>query len=211
MGIRPGGTPERPAIFFDTADDFRGWLAANHATATELWMGLRRKHVPERGLTWEQAVPEALCYGWIDSVGQRIDDDSTRQRWTPRKPRSNWSKVNIALAEQLIAEGRMQPSGLAAFERRTAERSGIYSYELVDEEEFPLPLAAQLRANPAAAAFFYETATSSYRRAAIRWVLAARRPETVAKRMADLISDSEARRLIRPMRYGEPPKWATGQ
>ena len=92
-------------------------------------MGLTKKHVADRGLTWEQAVPEALCFGWIDSVSQRIDDDTRRQRWTPRKPTSIWSSVNIALVEQLTAEGRMQPAGLAAFERRRDERSGVYSHE----------------------------------------------------------------------------------
>ena len=88
-------------------------------------MGLYKKHVPDRGLTWEQAVPEALCFGWIDSVSQRIDDDARRQRWTPRKASSNWSTVNIALVEQLTAEGRMRPAGIAAFERRGEDRSGV--------------------------------------------------------------------------------------
>ena len=92
-------------------------------------MGLYKRHVPDRGLTWEQAVPEALCFGWIDSVSQRIDDDARRQRWTPRKPASIWSSVNIALVEKLTAEGRMHPAGIAAFERRREDRSGVYSHE----------------------------------------------------------------------------------
>ena len=75
----PGGTPERPALFFSGPEEFRAWLEANHETATELWMGLYRKNVPDRGLTWEQAVPEALCFGWIDSVSQRIDDEARRR------------------------------------------------------------------------------------------------------------------------------------
>jgi len=82
----PGGTPERPAVFFSGPGEFRAWLEENHASETELWMGLYKRHVPDRGLTWEQAVPEALCFGWIDSVSQRIDEDARRQRWTPRKP-----------------------------------------------------------------------------------------------------------------------------
>ena len=121
----PGGSPERPAVFFTGPEEFRAWLEANHATETELWMGLNKRHVPDRGLTWEQAVPEALCFGWIDSVSQRIDDDARRQRWTPRKTGSNWSAVNIALVEQLTAEGRMHPAGVAAFERRRDDRSGV--------------------------------------------------------------------------------------
>ena len=124
-----GGTPERPALFFDAPQDFRDWLEEHHETATELWMGLNKKHVAGRGLTWEQAVPEALCYGWIDSVAQRVDDDSTRQRWTPRKATSTWSRVNLELVEQLSAAGRIRPMGLAAHARRRPDRQGIYAYE----------------------------------------------------------------------------------
>jgi uncharacterized protein YdeI (YjbR/CyaY-like superfamily) len=74
--MHQGGSEERPATFFDDAAEFRAWLEANHADATELWMGLYKKHVPQRGLTWEAAVPEALCFGWIDSRAERIDDDA---------------------------------------------------------------------------------------------------------------------------------------
>ena len=147
----PGGSAERPALFFADAEEFRAWLDAHHETATELWMGLHKSHVVDRGLTWEEAVPEALCFGWIDSVAQRIDEDTRRQRWTPRKPGSSWSSVNIAHVERLIAEGRMRPAGLAAYERRTPERSGIYAYEsgreLTDEQR------ATLLGDPRAAAF----------------------------------------------------------
>ena len=87
----PGGSAERPALFFADTAEFRAWLEEHHETATELWMGLYKKHVPERGLTWAAAVPEALCFGWIDSVAQRIDEDAVRQRWTPRKSSSVWS------------------------------------------------------------------------------------------------------------------------
>ena len=119
----PGGTAERPALFFADAAEFRAWLAANHASAPDLWMGLYKKHVPDRGLTWADAVPEALCFGWIDSQVQRIDADAVRQRWTPRRPGSIWSAVNVALVERLTAEGRMHPAGLAAFARRNADRA----------------------------------------------------------------------------------------
>ncbi len=116
-------------------------------------MGLYKRHVPDRGLTWEQAVPEALCFGWIDSVSQRIDDDSRRQRWTPRKPSSIWSSVNIALVEKLTAEGRMHPAGIAAFERRREDRSGVYSHENPDSG-LPPESAARLAADAAASAFW---------------------------------------------------------
>lgn len=209
MGSQVGGTPERPALFFDAPDDFRDWLDRFHATRSELWMGLFKKHVAPRGLTWEDAVPEALCYGWIDSVVQRIDDDSVRQRWTARKPSSNWSRVNVALVEGLITAGRMRPAGLAAFARRRPEATGIYTYEL-PPEALPEPYEARLRADAAAAAFFYGRATESYRRVCVRWVLSAKQEVTRDRRLADLIADSAAGRLIRPQRYGEPPAWARG-
>ena len=202
----PGGTPERPATFFSGPEEFSAWLAANSDTATELWMGLYKKHVPDRGLTWEQAVLEALCRGWIDSVAQRIDEDSRRQRWTPRKATSNWSAINIASVERLKAEGRMQPSGLAAYERRLDARSGIYSYESISALELPPEYAARLAGDPAASAF-WEVATASYRRIAVHWVVTAKQAATREKRMAQLLEDSAAGRLIPNQRYGTQPKW----
>ena len=200
----PGGSAERPAIFFRDAAEFRAWLEENSETATELWMGLHKKHVPDRGLTWEEAVPEALCFGWIDSVSQRVDEDTRRQRWTPRKSSSTWSAVNIAHVERLTAAGLMRPAGIAAFERRIPERSGIYSYEsgqALDDDQ-----RARLLADPAAAAF-WEVATPSYRRVAENWVVTAKRAETRESRLAQLIDDSAHGRLIPSQRYGRPPTW----
>ena len=202
----PGGSPERPALFFSGPEEFRAWLAAHHETASELWMGLRKRHVADRGLTWEQAVPEALCFGWIDSVAQRIDADTTRQRWTPRRPGSVWSSVNIALVEQLIATGRMQPAGLAAFERRRPEKSGVYAYEKPGDQELPPEYAAQLAADPVAARWL-ELATPTYRRLAIHWVLTAKQQATRDRRMAELVADSARGLLVKPQRYGAVPAW----
>ncbi|GAA2163904.1 YdeI/OmpD-associated family protein [Pedococcus bigeumensis] len=202
----PGGTEERPATFFSGPEEFGAWLAANHDSATELWMGLYKKHVPDRGLTWEQAVLEALCWGWIDSVAQRIDDDATRQRWTPRKATSNWSSINIAAVERLKAEGRMQPAGLAAYELRREDRSGVYAYESPGDVELPPEYAALLAHDPAASAF-WEVATASYKRVAVHWVVTAKQEATRAKRIAQLVEDSAAGRLIPSQRYGTQPKW----
>jgi uncharacterized protein YdeI (YjbR/CyaY-like superfamily) len=201
----PGGTPERPAIFFASPEEFRAWLEANHATQSELWMGLYKKHVPDGGLTWEQAVPEALCFGWIDSVSQRIDEDSRRQRWTPRKASSTWSSVNIAWVEKLTIEGRMHEAGIAAFQRRRDDRSGVYSHENPDQE-LPAEAAARLAANPAAAAF-WEAATATYRRQVIHWALTAKQEVTRERRLAQLIDESAAGRLVPFQRYGDVPKW----
>lgn len=200
----PGGSEERPAIFFADAAEWREWLEAHHDSATEIWMGLHKRHVAGRGLTWEEAVPEALCFGWIDSVSQPIDEDSRRQRWTPRRPGSSWSTVNIAHVERLTAEGRMHPAGLAAFERRRADRSGTYSYESggrLDEEQ-----RARLLADPAAAAF-WAGATDSYRRVAENWVVSAKRAATRESRLAQLVEDCAGGQLIKPQRYGEAPRW----
>ncbi|MEI2779619.1 MAG: YdeI/OmpD-associated family protein [Tetrasphaera sp.] len=202
---QPGGTRERPALFFSGPEEFRAWLAANHDSASELWMGLRKKHVADRGLMWAEAVPEALCFGWIDSVSQRIDADTSRQRWTPRRRGSVWSEVNIAHAERLIAAGRMQPAGLAAYEARTPEKSGIYAYEQ-GQGVLPPEYAARL-ASEAVAAQWFELAPASYRRLAVHWVLSAKQSTTRDRRIDQLIADSAQGQLIKPQRYGEEPGW----
>jgi uncharacterized protein YdeI (YjbR/CyaY-like superfamily) len=201
----PGGTPERPALFFRDADEFGRWLAVHHGTETELWMGLYRKGHPEAGLTWEAAVREALCWGWIDSLAQGIDEHTRRQRWTPRKPGSNWSTVNIEAVAELTSQGRMQPSGLAAFARRREDRSGIYAYENRDLQ-LPPEYAAQLAADPAATAF-WEVATPGYRKTVVNWVMTAKQERTRDARMAQLVLDCAGGRLIASQRYGIPPRW----
>ncbi|RNI20893.1 YdeI/OmpD-associated family protein [Flexivirga caeni] len=202
---RLGGSPERPARFFADAAEFGAWLAAHHDRETELWMGLAKKHVPDRGLTWAQAVREALCWGWIDSVVQRIDDDFVRQRWTPRKRTGHWSKVNLELVEQLRAEGRMQPAGLAVWEARRREPAP-YAHERAGVLELPDDYAAQLADSPAATAFWV-TATATYRRVCVNWVTSAKQQATRDRRMAQLVEDSAAGRLIPSQRYGDAPAW----
>ena len=204
--MRQGGSAERPAIFFDDAEDFRAWLEQHHETETELWMGLNKKHVADGGLTWAEAVPEALCFGWIDSRAEGIDHDSRRQRWTPRKTTSNWSRINLDLVDRLTREGRMWPAGIAAWEARREDRQAIYSYEQGGVPVLPEAYAAQLAANPAAAAFWAET-TPSYRKICISWVQTARQQATNDKRMAQLVEDCAAGRLIPSQRYGATPRW----
>jgi uncharacterized protein YdeI (YjbR/CyaY-like superfamily) len=200
----PGGTPERPAIFFQDAREFGRWLEAHHDTETELWMGLKKKHVTDRGLTWEQAVPEALCWGWIDSVAQRIDDDTRRQRWTPRKKTSHWSRINLDLVDKLRAEGRMQPSGLAIWEQRRREEAP-YSHER-RALELPGPYAAQLAASIAATAF-WEQSTATYRKLCTVWVTSAKQATTRDRRLTQLVECCAAGELVPSQRYGEAPRW----
>lgn len=203
----PGGTPEKPALFFNGPEEFRAWLEVHHETAPELWMGLRRTHVPDHGLTWAEAVPEALCFGWIDSVSQRIDETTRRQRWTPRRPGSTWSKVNVAHVERLVAQGRMRPAGLAAYEQRRAERTGIYAFEVGADDQLPPRLHARLAEDPVAAAF-WAGAPASYRKVVVHWVTSAKREATVESRLASLVEDCRDGRLVKPQRYGEEPAWA---
>lgn len=150
-----GGSAERPAVFFQAAAEFRAWLEQHHATEPELWQEVRKAHVTDRGLTWADAVQEALCFGWIDSLSQPIDDDRRRQRWSPRRKGSTWSKVNVAHVERLIAEGRMQPAGLAAYEARSPERTGTYSHENGEIALAPA-LESIIAASAAAQAFLAE-------------------------------------------------------
>lgn len=178
-----------------------------HDTETELWMEIRRAHVEDRGLTWADAVIEALCFGWIDSVSQRINDDSRRQRWTPRAARSTWSKVNIAHVERLMAEGRMHPSGIAAFERRSTDRSGIYSHENADAN-LTSELQAIVDSSPGCVAFLAE-ATAGYRKAVRHWIMAAKQQTTRERRARQLVTCCEAGELIPPQRPGRTPAWLT--
>lgn len=201
---RLGGTPDRPARFFSGPEEFAAWLARCHDSETELWMGLHKVHVPDRGLTWEQAVPEALRWGWIDSVSQRLDEDSRRQRWTPRKKTSRWSKVNIDLVDRLRAEGRMQPSGLAIWEQRRRDEAP-YSYEAMPAD-LPAPYASLLAASAAASAF-WQIATPSYRKVCVTWVTSAKQEATRDRRMMQLIECSAVGEMIPSQRYGEAPRW----
>lgn len=202
---RRGGTEERPALFFADPADFTAWLEANHQTAPDLWMGLYKKHVPDPGLRWEDAVVEALRFGWIDSRVERIDEDAVRQRWTPRRSGSKWSRINIETVERLIAEGRMEPAGLAAFESRKVEDAG-YTHEHQGGLELPEIYAALMANSPAASAFWAE-ATPSYRKICIVWVTSAKQQATNDKRMRQLIDDHAAGRMIPSQRYGDAPKW----
>lgn len=202
----PAGSPDKPAVFFADAAEFRAWLSANHDTAPELWMEMRRRGHPDRGLTWADAVPEALCYGWIDSKAEGIDDLRSRQRWTPRRKGSIWSAINVAHVERLIAEGRMAPAGLAAYGARREDRTAVYAFERPHAVFEPDEQAA-LDADRAASAF-WTAATPSYRKLVTNWVTSAKKPETRARRLAQLIDDSAAGRLIPSQRYGATPAWA---
>jgi uncharacterized protein YdeI (YjbR/CyaY-like superfamily) len=181
--------------FFKSPGAFRAWLARNHATATELWVGLYKKAHAHRGLTYPDAVLEALCFGWIDGVMRRIDDESHMQRFTPRKPGSTWSNINVAHVERLTREGRMAAPGLAAFAARTAAKTGIYSFERTQPAEFPPPLLRVFKAN-AAAWIFFNAQPPGYRRLATHHVASAKQETTRLRRLEKLIAASAAGRRL---------------
>jgi len=182
-------------LYFETAADFRAWLAGHHATANELGVILHRKASGKPTMTWSEAVDQALCFGWIDSIARRIDETSRVQRFTPRKAKSNWSAVNIKKVGELTALGLMKPAGLAAFARREEARSGVYSYENRHLAALDREREATFKAQEAAWNFFSEQ-PPSYRQTAIYWVMNAKREETRTRRLARLIEESAARRRL---------------
>jgi uncharacterized protein YdeI (YjbR/CyaY-like superfamily) len=185
------------AEFFASAAAWRAWLQEHHAAADELVVGFWKKATGKPSMTWSESVDEALCFGWIDAVRRRVDDDSYTIRFTRRKPTSTWSAVNVAKMAVLEADGRMTDAGRAAFAQRRESRTGTYSYEqgdvVMDE--------TALRADPAAWAYWC-AAAPSYRKVVRHWVTSAKRPETREKRMAELVADCAAGRKIRSQRWG---------
>jgi uncharacterized protein YdeI (YjbR/CyaY-like superfamily) len=189
--------PIKP-VFFTAPAEFRAWFEAHHDTLQELLVGFYKQDSGKPSITWPESVDEALCFGWIDGVRRSLDEISYCIRFTPRKPRSIWSDVNIKRAEELISLGRVQPAGLKAFEQRTAARSRIYAYEQRNTAQLDEAAEQQFRAN-AAAWDFFQAQPASYRRTALWWVISAKQEATRSKRLATLIEDSSQGRTIRPL------------
>jgi uncharacterized protein YdeI (YjbR/CyaY-like superfamily) len=180
---------------FKTAAAFRTWLRKNHRVATELLVRLHKKHAADQGITYAEALDEALCHGWIDGVRRGLDDDSFSIRFTPRKPRSIWSRVNVAHIERLKKAGRLMPAGLAAFEAREESRTAIYSFER-EAMTLSADLAKRFRADRKAWAFF-EKQPPGYQRLNIFRVMSAKREETRIRRLEMLVAWS-AKRMRAP-------------
>jgi uncharacterized protein YdeI (YjbR/CyaY-like superfamily) len=188
------GEAEPEVHFFASPAELRDWFDANHKTAAELWLGYHKKATGRPSVSWSEAVDEALCVGWIDSVRYSIDAERSRQRFTPRRKGSNWSSVNIAKVARLTAEGRMRPAGHKSFAERTEAKSGVYSYENRHLAAFSAEESAAFRANEAAWAWF-ESRPASYRTGATWWVVSAKRDETRQRRFAELVAESSAGRM----------------
>jgi uncharacterized protein YdeI (YjbR/CyaY-like superfamily) len=180
--------------YFKSAAAFRAWLEVHHQTATELWVGFYKKASGRIGLSYDEAVEEALCFGWIDGIKKRVDNLSYTHRFTPRKPRSVWSRVNIARVARLNRAGRMMPAGLKAYAAREAKRSSIYSFK--NASRTLSPGEEELFQAASAAWSFFQQQPPGYRRLVVWWISSAKKPETRARRLGQLIHDShEGRRL----------------
>jgi uncharacterized protein YdeI (YjbR/CyaY-like superfamily) len=188
----------RPA-FFATPEAFRAWLEEHHEAKTELLVGFHKKGTGKPSITWPESVDEALCFGWIDGVRRSLGEGAYTIRFTPRKRTSIWSAVNVDRVAKLTELGRMRPAGLRAFQARTPERTGVYSFERNLAAKLSAAHEKALRANRRAAAFF-DAQPPWWRRAATHWVISAKREETRDRRLAQLILDSAAGRSIPPLR-----------
>ena len=191
---RRAPVPTEVAVF-PTVGEFRAWLEAYHDAATELWVGYYKKGVPKTSMTYKESVDQGLCFGWIDGITRRIDDEVYTIRFTPRTRRSTWSAVNVARMGELIAAGHAHPAGIRAFEARTDDTTGIYSYEN-RPADLPEVYLTQLRANEAAWTW-WRAQRPGYRRLATWWVVSAKQEATRERRLASLITDCAAGRLIK--------------
>ena len=162
-----------------------------------MYVGFHKQHTGKRAMSWSEAVDQALCFGWIDGRANRIDDDRYMQRFTPRRPGSNWSKINVEKVAKLKAAGLMRPAGIAAFEQRDPSKVGVYSFE--NDAQLAPEYEQELRANEAAAQYF-DSRPPWYRRTAIHLVMSAKREETRLRRLRRLIEDSAAGRDLKELR-----------
>lgn len=177
-------------IFFADQHDLRKWLEKNHATATELLVGLYKKNSGKANMSWPELVDQVLCFGWIDGKGKSIDDEKWCIRITPRKPTSIWSAVNINKIETLTKAGLMHPEGIAAFEKRKESKSRVYSHENAAQ-----PLAPEFektfKTNKKAWDFF-NAQPPGYRKTVIHIIMSAKQEKTQISRLESVIADSEA-------------------
>jgi uncharacterized protein YdeI (YjbR/CyaY-like superfamily) len=185
-------------VYFASPEELRAWFERHHATAAELHVGYWKAGTGRRSLTHQQAIEQALCFGWIDSIGRRIDDERHQVRFTPRRKGSVWSAINVAKVAELTAAGLMHPAGLRAFESRKPERVAVYSYEQPADAVLDDAQTARFQGEEGAWRWF-SAQSASYRRAAVHWVVSAKRAETRERRLIQLITDSAEGRTVPPL------------
>ncbi len=188
-------------VFFPKQSDFRKWLVKNHDRETELIVGFYKVGSGKPSITWSQSVDEALCFGWIDGIRKLVDKDSYCIRFTPRKVKSIWSKINIKKVEELTQKGLMHPAGLEIFNKREESKSKIYSFEN-RPKKLNRFLENQFKADKIAWSQFLSM-PPSYQKTAIFWVMSAKQDATRQKRLDMLIRDSKAGQKIKPLSYGK--------
>lgn len=188
----PAKTDDLDTVQIESRAELRAWLTAHHATSPGVWLVTFKKAAGERHVGWDAIVEEALCVGWIDSKGLKVDAERTKLLLTPRNPRSPWSALNKRRVEKLIADGLMTPAGLARIE--AAKANGDWAaYDDAESLAVPADLAAALTATPGSQTA-YDAPTESKRKLLLAWVDTANRPETRAKRIATLATDLPAGR-----------------
>jgi uncharacterized protein YdeI (YjbR/CyaY-like superfamily) len=183
------------ALFFATPEEFGAWLEEHHESETELLVGFYKKGSGKPSITWPESVEQALRFGWIDGIRRSLGEESYTIRFTPRKPSSNWSKVNVATVERLKAEGSMAPAGLRAYEARREDRTGLYSFERRQAAELPPDFERRFQASRKAWEWF-SSRPPGYRRTATHWVVSAKRDDTRRRRLETLIDCSAEGRKI---------------
>jgi uncharacterized protein YdeI (YjbR/CyaY-like superfamily) len=186
-----------PTVFFASAADWEAWLEENHAGSRGVWIKVAKKGSGIASVTHSEALEMALCFGWIDSRREALDEDHFLQRYTPRRPRGRWSRINREAAERLIAERRMRPAGLAEVERAKADGRWDAAYEGARTATVPDDLRRELEARPAAKAFF-DTLSSQNRYAILYRLQDAKKPETRARRLAKFVAMLEDGETIYP-------------
>ncbi|MET7877318.1 YdeI/OmpD-associated family protein [Micromonospora profundi] len=184
-------------------DGLRAWLSVNHATSPGIWLALTRKGGTVTALTWQDAVDEGLCFGWIDGQARKRDAESSWIRFTPRRPRSSWSQINVAHVTRLEAQGRMQPSGRAAVEAAKADGRWAAAYAPPSRAEVPPDLLAAIAANPAAQAMF-DVLTKSNRFALIHRLNAVKRAETRERKIVEFVAMLAGNETFYPQK-AQPP------
>lgn len=199
--VSAGSSSDNPK-FFKSSRELRAWLEKNHASATELWVGLYKKNSGRKSITWPELVDQLLCFGWIDGVRKSVDDISYANRVTPRRPDSNWSAVNLRRVKELTEAGVMEAPGLRAYEGRDVAKSDRYSSE-GDGVKFDAAFERRFRRNRQAWRFFVSQ-PPFYRKTATWWVVSAKREETRLRRLDILISDSAAGQRIALLRRSQP-------
>ncbi|RYE21390.1 MAG: bacteriocin-protection protein [Sphingobacteriales bacterium] len=190
--------------FFISPQAFRKWLHKHHATAPEVVVGFWKKATGKQSMTWSEAVDQALCYGWIDSRGLSLGDEAHQVRFTPRRPGSVWSTININKVKALTEQGLMQPAGIEAYNLRKEDKSSIYAHEQ-GELTMPKDMERKFKANKTAWNN-YAAMAPSYRKNVVWWLVTARQEATQQKRLQELIADSEAGIKVKHLRALQPKK-----